>query len=117
MKTLETNLMLLSVAITFWPAIVPIAYLLWKKRLIKKKMAFWFFSALLGYTLMYGVPIFIATMLRNFVGIEKVSKAVESFAAYYWLVFAIVAAMFFMAPVISTYLLYKRKYSIVKKPG
>jgi hypothetical protein len=65
---------------------------------------------------MFGVPLFLRFLLLRFVSAETIieSKVFKDFAPYYWLAFAIIALIFILAPVIATYVLYKKKYSATK---
>lgn len=111
MKVAET-IMLFSLLLYIWPLVVPSICLLWKRKLINRKIYFLFCSVVLGYMLMFGVPLFLLYTLANSFVYEKFLKAVESFATYYWLGLGLFAIMFFISPVISTYFLYKK----FKKP-
>ena len=116
MKPEDIIIVLFGIVISLWPALVSSAYLVWKFRIIQQKLSFWFGSVLLGYFLMFGVPLFLRFLLLRFLSANTIieSKGFKDFAPYYWLAFAIIALIFILAPVIATYVLYKKKYSVTK---
>ena len=113
MGTIDEKLELLSVALVLWPALVSSVTLLWKSRFIGRKVGFWFTTTLVGYGLMFGVPKLIATLILYFLGMDRAMKAIEPIAGYWFLFLAVIGVILFIAPLVSTYWLYKRRYSTV----
>ena len=119
---LEERLLLLSLVIYFWPMLVSFTYLLARWRLIPKKISFWFVSVLTGYLLMFGIPLLFLFSIKNIVGADSLLRALEKpelegFVAYYWLIMAIVALVLAVSPVISTHVIFRKKYLSVRNRG
>jgi hypothetical protein len=114
MGTIDSKLEVLSVALMLWPALVSSVALLWKSRFIGRKVGFLFTTTLVGYGLMFGVPKLTATLVLYFVGMDRAMKAIEPIAGYWFLFLAVIGVILLITPLVSTYWLYKRRYSTVE---
>ncbi len=101
-------LALIGLFVWVWPIIIPSTWLVWKRRVIGKKLAFWLSSVLAGYVLMFGIFSLGQYILVHFIGIDRLTHAIEPYVAYYWTGFAVIAAIILCLPVISTYFLYSK---------
>lgn len=99
----------------FWPILVSCLYLIFRWRVIRGKLSFWFVASIVGYVLFIGVPILLRIFLVSFFGTEKaLLQELENpghkwIVDYYWPILAIITLVIALLPIISTHYIYKKR--------
>ena len=102
--------------IYLWPLLVPLMYLLFRWGVIEGKLWFCLKTTLVGYALMFGIPLLVVLLVNVSVGAESAIKALESpsltwFVQYYWLIMAAIALLPVSLPIFATHAIYKKQYA------
>ncbi len=113
---LSKTLGIVTMAIYFWPLLVPLMYLLFRWGVIDGKFWFCLKTTLVGYALMFGIPLLVALLINVSVGKEGAIKALGSpsltwFVQYYWLIMAVIALVLVSLPIFATHSIYKKQYA------
>ena len=103
-------------AIYLWPLLVPLIYLLFRWGVIDGKLWFCLKTTLIGYALMFGIPLLVVLLVNVSVGTEGAIKALESqsltwFVQYYWLIMVAIALVLVSLPIFATHAIYKKQYA------
>lgn len=110
---LSKTLGIVIIAIYLWPLLVPLMYLLFRWGVIDSKLWFCLKTTLVGYALMFGIPLLVVLLVSVSVGTESAIKALESpsltwFVQYYWLIMAAIALLLASLPIFATHAIYKK---------
>jgi hypothetical protein len=104
----DTASSLIAIVIVVWPMVIPSCFLIIKRKAVRNLIVFWTLSVVGGYFFMIGIPLLLLLFLRIVISTEKLPKALESIASYYWTLLGLAAFVILSLPVISTCLLFKK---------